>query len=49
MTFFYSNPVAERPDDIDDMATLVQTGLDFEVIENDIIDTGERDWFQRSQ
>lgn len=28
--------VAERPDDIGDMATLVQTGLDFDVIENEL-------------
>lgn len=33
---FLFKSVAERPDDIDDMATLVQTGLNFDAIENEI-------------
>lgn len=33
---FLFKSVAERPDDIEDMATLVQTDLDFAVIENEI-------------
>jgi predicted nucleotidyltransferase len=33
---FLFKAVAERPDDIGDMATLVQTGLDFEAIEQEI-------------
>ncbi|MFC7229184.1 hypothetical protein N0B31_17420 [Salinirubellus salinus] len=33
---FLFKSVAERPDDIGDMATLVQTGLDFEAIEAEI-------------
>lgn len=33
---FLFKSVAERPDDISDMATLVQTGLDFEKIESEI-------------
>lgn len=33
---FLFKSVAERPDDIDDMATLIQTGLDFEAIEDEI-------------
>ncbi|WP_158294461.1 DUF6036 family nucleotidyltransferase [Halorubrum sp. GN11GM_10-3_MGM] len=33
---FLFKAVAERPDDIGDMATLVQTGLDFDVIENEL-------------
>lgn len=33
---FLFKSVAERPDDIDDMATLVQTGLTFESIEDEI-------------
>jgi hypothetical protein len=35
---FLFKSVAERPDDIEDMATLVQTDLDFGVIENEIED-----------
>jgi len=35
---FLFKSVAERPDDIEDMATLVQTDLDFAVIENEIED-----------
>lgn len=33
---FLFKSVAERPDDIGDMATLVQTGLDFDTIEREI-------------
>lgn len=33
---FLFKSVAERPDDIDDMATLIQTELDFDVIEDEI-------------
>jgi len=33
---FLFKSVAERPDDIGDMATLIQTGLDFEAIEQEI-------------
>ena len=33
---FLFKSVAERPDDIDDMATLIQTGLAFEAIEDEI-------------
>jgi len=33
---FLFKAVAERPDDIGDMATLVQTNLDFEIIEDEI-------------
>jgi hypothetical protein len=33
---FLFKAVAERPDDIGDMATLVQTGLDFDVIANEL-------------
>jgi hypothetical protein len=33
---FLFKTVAERPDDIDDMATLVQTGLTFEAIEDEV-------------
>lgn len=33
---FLFKAVVERPDDIGDMATLVQTGLDFDVIENEL-------------
>ena len=33
---FLFKAVAERPDDIGDMATLVQTGLDFDIIANEL-------------
>lgn len=38
---FLFKTVAERPDDIDDMATLVQTGLTFEAIEDEIAEQVE--------
>ena len=33
---FLFKSVAERPEDVDDMATLVRTGLDFDVVESEI-------------
>jgi hypothetical protein len=38
---FLFKAVAERPDDIGDMATLVQTDLNFEVIEEELERQGE--------
>lgn len=45
---FLFKSVAERPDDIDDMAALVRTDLEFEVIENEIakqVDILESEYF----